>query len=888
MWDVSYTLAVFPDASLHPVAIPKDRVIDGEIFYNKFNFDGYAPYLIYPSWCERLPEYDKIQIEEWFEDDPVHFRIQFLPSTYPHLILKFQPKTNQNIQLKPWALGIVDRDSQKTFDDVIRAMDSSFCVEHESLTFEFPEETIQPGESVLSQKDAFKKSEIILNVVMNEAQAKKTRKRREAMKELLETERNYVKEMILMEQNFTEKFFADLHMDPDFYTRTFKSITDIRPLHEGFLEELEAAGVDPESSVGALFLKYVPFFKVASPHVSNFRSTNREITELLKTNKQIHKAVSQICMDVFDGKTVESLIVTPVQRIPRYPLLLSTLKETVANHRDRMDLAAAVDDLHRLSKDIDQVTRDQEERNMTARLQAEIGGKYQLVTGNRHYLFHLLDLNLSDGGKASVYLFNDLVLSWHTLPTEKFIDFQMARTRVFHDKGNLVIRDKLSIMIPESEKTHEFLAKFKDAKSKYIMKRCTFANSLGWIHEDHAYGPGSLQGHAMVSIFHDLYIFGGKRDNGTISNELWWYHNDAWHKLKAANPPTPRFDMSMHIYEAQLVIFGGQNGTDFFNDLYIFDIPTMTWSKREIEGAPSPRCGHAAAFITTQLWLFGGKNEDTFFNDFYCCDLYENKWYQIKTRVAPESRAWASAFWINDGGEYYFTVFGGASQFAALNNFWMFEYETSEWNEPIIEGDIPGVRYGHTSIVYDKNIYIIGGKNMKGDEVDSFCISLVKSPYQSVLIPQTNEPDRFEYGTGAVFKNFGLVLYGGNTGDASHGLWKIRLTTKVDLDTSFATLSREASFPMFRTAMSPPIYDAKAQYVTATLDDVRSSFSFCDNFDSSKLSDISRVKQVYFWRRSVLESIIDYTPVKERVLDDHVFTSESHAEEDEHEGDVVL
>jgi hypothetical protein len=74
--------------------------------------------------------------------------------------------------------------------------------------------------------------------------------------------------------------------------------------------------------------------------------------------------------------------------------------------------------------------------------------------------------------------------------------------------------------------------------------------------------------------------------------------------------------------------------------------------------APPPRFVHAAAFRTTQLWLFGGKNDDTYFNDFFCCDLHEHMWYRLQTATTLEPRAWHTAFWIVEGTNHFFAIYG--------------------------------------------------------------------------------------------------------------------------------------------------------------------------------------------------------------------------------------
>jgi host cell factor len=69
-----------------------------------------------------------------------------------------------------------------------------------------------------------------------------------------------------------------------------------------------------------------------------------------------------------------------------------------------------------------------------------------------------------------------------------------------------------------------------------------------------------------------------------------------------------------------MFVFGGWNGNEFFNDVFILDLEIMAWSKpnctgnEEISGlnliiigpAPSPRKGQCSILIGTNLVVHGG------------------------------------------------------------------------------------------------------------------------------------------------------------------------------------------------------------------------------------------------------------------------------------------
>ena len=67
-----------------------------------------------------------------------------------------------------------------------------------------------------------------------------------------------------------------------------------------------------------------------------------------------------------------------------------------------------------------------------------------------------------------------------------------------------------------------------------------------------------------------------------------------------------------------MVLFGGWNGDQFFNDVHVLDLQIMAWSKPDCSGkiflfhrkslgpAPCPRKGHCAILIGTNLVIHGG------------------------------------------------------------------------------------------------------------------------------------------------------------------------------------------------------------------------------------------------------------------------------------------
>lgn len=56
-----------------------------------------------------------------------------------------------------------------------------------------------------------------------------------------------------------------------------------------------------------------------------------------------------------------------------------------------------------------------------------------------------------------------------------------------------------------------------------------------------------------------------------------------------------------------MFVFGGWNGSDFYNDLHILDLELMAWIRPTTTGPePTPRQGHCAILIGSNLIIHGG------------------------------------------------------------------------------------------------------------------------------------------------------------------------------------------------------------------------------------------------------------------------------------------
>lgn len=84
---------------------------------------------------------------------------------------------------------------------------------------------------------------------------------------------------------------------------------------------------------------------------------------------------------------------------------------------------------------------------------------------------------------------------------------------------------------------------------------------------------------------------------------------------------------------SKIIIFGGRGDkSKVFRDLHALDPVSMTWLQGpEGIGSPSARYGHTAVLVAeTKIFIFGGTNGKEYYNDLYVLDLEVMAWSQPK------------------------------------------------------------------------------------------------------------------------------------------------------------------------------------------------------------------------------------------------------------------
>ena len=217
------------------------------------------------------------------------------------------------------------------------------------------------------------------------------------------------------------------------------------------------------------------------------------------------------------------------------------------------------------------------------------------------------------------------------------------------------------------------------------------------------------------------YLFGG-RDMGTVYDDLWEYSlaTGAWSLVTPAGERPPgRFGHNAAWADGVgLVIFGGQAGADFFNDLWAYDPASNAWRPLPASGAiPVPRYGSCAAIGPDgRLWISHGfTNEGQRFADTRAYDFAVGAWTdETPAGDAPIRRCLHACWWTDDGG---LILYGGQTTgTTALGDLWRLtpgeRPGTNAWAELHPADGLPPERNLHSAARWGPGTVVFGGQGL--------------------------------------------------------------------------------------------------------------------------------------------------------------------------------
>lgn len=192
--------------------------------------------------------------------------------------------------------------------------------------------------------------------------------------------------------------------------------------------------------MGDVFLKFADFLKVYTSYVNNYNQAFKNLTELYRDNPAVREALEKSRSHPHtQGAELQNFLITPIQRIPRYVLLLQDLlRNTEKSEKDHDMLVQAVKKVQVVADYVNEKKREAENLHAVYEIANHIVGYNkeqlgELALPSRHYVRQGLlgvvedisGITDSDIERLSpsqfkdryIFLFNDFLLNTKHSPT---------------------------------------------------------------------------------------------------------------------------------------------------------------------------------------------------------------------------------------------------------------------------------------------------------------------------------------------------------------------------------------------------------------------------------------------------------------------------------------
>ncbi|KAJ5077716.1 faciogenital dysplasia protein [Anaeramoeba ignava] len=300
-----------------------------------------------------------------------------------------------------------------------------------------------------------------------------TSMRHQVANEIFTTEDVYIKKLTILANEFSNELINFAKNDRSFISEKdikaiFDSIKSILEVNFQLYSEL-AICMNPwndEAKIGKAFLQFIPFLKIYRNYIENYDNTTKTLEKFAKTPKfsswAQEKKMEHNLLDL------PSFLIMPVQRLPRYQLLLKELvSNTDQSHCDYTDLVKAQEEITKVNNFVNESIHKRENDAKILAIQKKFSNKAlkDLVAPHRKYIYDspLHKLYGTKKIKLHFFLFNDIII-YGTESSGSYTLYRIMKINFCSiEEGD---PQQLQFFIQNMDKKYTIFAESKEEKRK--------------------------------------------------------------------------------------------------------------------------------------------------------------------------------------------------------------------------------------------------------------------------------------------------------------------------------------------------------------------------------------------------------------------------------------
>ncbi|XP_023199717.1 FYVE, RhoGEF and PH domain-containing protein 4 isoform X7 [Xiphophorus maculatus] len=240
--------------------------------------------------------------------------------------------------------------------------------------------------------------------------------------ELLHTEKAYVARLNLLDQVFCTKMMEEANKGTfplDVVKNIFSNIASIHAFHSQFLlPDLEKRMGEWASTprIGDILQKLTPFLKMYAEYVKNFDKAMELLKQWTDRSPPFKAIIQEIqSQEICGSLTLQHHMLEPVQRVPRYEMLLKDyLKKLPQNDPDRSDAEKSLEIIATAATHSNSAIRKSENLKKLMEIYEMLGEEEDIVHPSNEFIKegHIMKLAARNTSTMDRYLFlfNNMLL----------------------------------------------------------------------------------------------------------------------------------------------------------------------------------------------------------------------------------------------------------------------------------------------------------------------------------------------------------------------------------------------------------------------------------------------------------------------------------------------